>query len=457
MNRLACWISIAVLAMCGLGNASEATAQAPGYRARLDSLFTVLEVHDRMMGTVTVRRAGRVVYQRSLGASDSAHNGWRRADEATMYRVGSVTKPLTAAMIYQLVDEGRLTLDTRLSRFFPALPGADAITLRDLLGHTSGLHEYAVEMDPAVPLTRDSLLRRIAARPPQFAPGTARRYSNSNYLLLGYILEDVTASSYAEQLRRRIATRVGLRRTRVGGAVRPERNEARSYYFADGHWALQPDQAPENAGGAGAIVSTTADLTRFLAALFERGLISADGVREMTNGFVDGERRSGKGLSPFSIPGAGRRGFSHDGSTGAFTALVGYVPDDSLALALTINGHNYPQNRIFFHVWDILYGVARPLPGFTLVPLTEVAAAALPGVYAADAYGLTITVRRVGTRLEAQTEGQAPFPLVHIGQNRFVHEHEGILIEFAEPIDGVAPGFTLFQQRVQIPLVRRRP
>lgn len=452
------WILLAGSALCCIGGAAPgAAAQAPGYRARLDSLFTVLEAHDRMMGTVTVRKAGRVIYQRSVGYRDSSAHGWLRADEDTRYRVGSITKPFTAAMIYQLADEGRVRLDTRLSRFFPQLPGADSITLRDLLGHTSGLHELAAGMDPAVPLGRDSLLRRVAAQPLQFAPGTARRYSNSNYLLLGYILEQVTGSPYAEQLQRRIVQRAGLRRTRYGGAVRPGENEARSYYFSDGHWALQPDDAPENAGGAGAVVSTTADLTRLLASLFEGGLISAEGLREMTTGFVEGERRSGKGLSPFSIPSAERTGFSHDGSIGAFTALIGYVPEDSLALALTLNGHNYPQNRIFFHVWDVLYGVPRPLPSFEPVPLPDSVAAALAGVYTAQAYRLTITVRRAGAGLEAQTEGQDAFPLTYVGQRRFIYLRDGILVEFAEPAGGASPRFTLFQQRAAVPLVRRPP
>jgi len=182
--------------------------------------------------------------------------------------------------------------------------------------------------------------------------------------------------------------------------------------------------------------------------------ISAASREEMLSGFVDGARRNGKGLSPFSIPGTAKTGFSHDGAIGAFTALVGYVPEDSLGLALTVNGHNYPQNRVFFHVWDALYGTGRPLPSFTPVPLPEGAAAALAGVYTAEAYGLTITVRRAGAGLEAQAQGQDAFPLTYVGQNRFTFVPAGILVEFADPVDGASPRVTLFQQRSAIPLVR---
>ncbi|MBK8248458.1 MAG: beta-lactamase family protein [Gemmatimonadetes bacterium] len=279
-------------------------AQAPDYRARLDSLFDILGTSQRVMGTVTIRKGERVWYQRSVGYRDSAAAGWVPADSATMYRVGSIAKPFTAVMIYQLIDERKLTLDTKLSRFFPRLPNADSITIRDLLGHTSGVPDFTQGMDGIVPITRDSILKRIASMPTQFRVGTQRRYSNSNFVLLGYIVESITSSSYAEQLQRRIVRRAGLRRTRYGGAVDPMKNESRAYYFADNHWQRQPDDAIENSGGAGGVVSTTSDLTRFLAALFRGRLISASSRSELTHGFVGGLATLAKVLvrSPFLAP-----------------------------------------------------------------------------------------------------------------------------------------------------------
>jgi CubicO group peptidase (beta-lactamase class C family) len=432
----------------------SAVAQAVDYRPRLDSLFEILESHQRTMGAVSIRKGDRVLYHRTFGHRDSTTIGWVRTDAQTMFRIGSVTKPFTAVMIYQLIDERRLSLETRLAEFFPQLPNSDAITIRDLLGHTSGLGDYSRGLDVYVALSRDSLLRRIASQPVQFAPGSARRYNNSNFALLGNIIEQVTASSYAAQLQRRIVDRISLRRTRVGGPVTPAANESRAYYYSDGHWEQQRDDAIENAGGAGALISTADDLTRFLAALFGGHLISPALLTEMTTGFNDSTRINGKGLGPFTIPGQGKSGYSHDGSIGAHTALVGYVPDDSLAVALTINGHNHPQNRIFFHVWGILYGSGEPLPSFTLQSLPASAVSALVGIYTADAYGLTITVRSSGSGLEAQATGQDPFPLAYVGRNRFVFEHAGILIEFADPVAGASPRFTLFQQKAAIPLVR---
>jgi CubicO group peptidase (beta-lactamase class C family) len=455
MSRLRAAARAAVaLLLAAIALPKPALAQAANYRQRLDSLFDVLASHQRTMGAVSIRQGGRVLYARTFGYRDSTTAGWVRTDAQTMFRVGSVTKPFTAVMVYQLIDEGRLSLTTPLARFFPELPNSDLITIRDLLGHTSGLGDYSRGLDVHVPLSRDSLLRRIALQPVQFAPGTARRYNNANFLLLGYIVEQVTVSSYSAQMRRRVVDRIGLKRTRVGGPVNPAANESHAYYYNDGHWERQRDDAIENAGGAGALISTTDDLTRFLAALFGGRLISPAMRTEMTTGFNDGTRINGKGLGPFMIPGTGKSGYSHDGSIGAHTALVGYVPSDSLAVALTINGHNYPQNRIFFHVWGILYGTGETLPSFTPQLLPDSSVHALLGTYTAEGYGLTITVRRSANGLEAQTIGQDPFPLTYVGRNRFVFEQAGILIEFAEAASGASPRFTLFQQKAAIPLVR---
>jgi D-alanyl-D-alanine carboxypeptidase len=445
------WVAFAAVVALGVVP-GRAAAQVDNFRARLDSLFTILDTNQRMMGAITIRKADRILYQRTIGYRDSTQSGWVRSDSLTEFRVGSVTKPFTAVLVYQLVDERRLSLDTKVSQFLPQLASGDSITVRDLLGHTSGLTDYTHGMDPMVPLDREALLGRISTQPLQFLPGTRRRYSNSNYLLLGYIIEIVTGSTYEEQLERGIADRIGLRRTDVGGPVTPSANEARAYYFDRGHWEPQPDQAIENAGAAGGIASTSNDLSLFLAALFQGRLISAASLSEMTNGFDDGTRKSGKGLGPFAIPGSAKSGFSHDGSIGAHAALVGHVPEDSLSLALTVNGYNYPINRIFFLVWNILYGLDARLPSFTQVTLPDTTP--LVGVYSADAYGLTITVRGNGVTLEAQTEGQDAFPLTYVGNNRFLFVPAGIMVDFDAPVGGVSPRFILYQQNAAIPLMR---
>ncbi len=449
MTFLLCTIGAAALP------ARAAEAQAPGFRERLDSVFTRFDRHARMMGSVTIRRGDRVLYQRSLGYRDSVGDGWVRADSATAYRVGSVAKPFTAVLIYQLIDEGRLTLETSLATFFPSIAQADRITIRDLLGHTSGLPDHTQGLVSTVPIAPDSVLQRIAARPLHFPPGTRRQYSNSNFYLLGRIVEQLGSTPLERRLQQRIVAPLALRRTYLGRSVDAAHNEARAYYFSDGHWELQEDDAIGNAGGAGAVVASSADLATFLTALFAGRLISPGSLHEMTTGFSTGTVRNGKGLSPFALGVSGREGFSHDGSIGAHTAVVGYEPQDSLAVAIVVNGHNYPINRIFFHAWRALYGAPDTLPTFVPLAVPDSIAAAVAGDFHAPDWGIALVVRSRGGAVEAQSPGQSAFPLVYLGGRRFMNERDGILLEFGAPVGGRAPALTLLQQKYQIPMERR--
>lgn len=210
---------------------------------KLDRLFDVLESNNRMMGVVTVTRAGKVIYQRSLGYRTMSDGGKVKTDVETKFRVGSVAKVFTAVMIYQLIEEKKLAPDTRLSHFFPSLANADRITIAHLLSHTSGLADYTSGINHADPQswvfrphTAREMVTRFAALKPDFAPGEGYRYSNTNYTLLGYIVEAVTGSPYGEQLNKRIVKRLGLNRTRYGGAINPAKNEARSYVYDGGTW-----------------------------------------------------------------------------------------------------------------------------------------------------------------------------------------------------------------------------
>src|SRR5690606_9537400 len=125
----------------------------------------------------------------------------------TKFRIGSITKMFTATMILQLVEEGKLTMETKLGAYFPSVPNAKEITIEQLLNHHSGLYNITDEEYLnyyTQPKTQQEILERIAKQTPDFPPGERGAYSNTNYLLLGYILEKLTDKSYAENLHSRI-------------------------------------------------------------------------------------------------------------------------------------------------------------------------------------------------------------------------------------------------------------
>jgi|GEM_PF-224051 len=420
-------------------------AAAP-FARQLDASFDALEANGRMHGGVAVARNGVVVYQRAMGMRAQRDGKPVAADANTMYRVGSIAKVFTAVMIYQLIDEKKLSLDTKLSAFFPAMPNAERITIAHLLAHTSGL--ASPPQDPGwiyEPQTRQQMLERVAKLKPEYEPGEKSTYSNAGFILLGYIIEDVTKSTYAAQLERRINKRLGLKRTRFGGAIDTARNEAQSFTYDEGKWSPHRQEDLSIAGGSGAIVSTPTELAIFISALFDNRLTSAQRVTDMLTPFSDRLPGSEKGIAVFQLRDSTRSAYQHLGGIDAFFASLTYVPDEKVAMAIVFNGQNYPMGKVFYSVVDAVAGRTLQVPSFQPIELTPETLARYEGVYAFPEIGMSITVKREGKQLSAQASGQDAFPIHAIGETLFSHPPSGILIEFQK--DGQ---FTLYQGRSQM-------
>jgi D-alanyl-D-alanine carboxypeptidase len=425
--------------------------------AKMDRAFDAIESNERLRGSVSVTRNGNVVYSRAFGLRD----GRARNDAATMFRIGSITKVFTAAMVYQLIDEKKIALSTPLSTFFPRIPNAESITIAHLLAHSSGIPNYpspADYADPkgwlAHPQTKLQMVERFAAMKPGFAPGEKVSYSNANYALLGYIVESVTRSTYEKQLRKRITGPLGLRRTRFGGSVNPARNEAHSYDFDDGKWTGHSEEDLSVSAGAGAIVSTPGDLARFMTALFSGRLISGKSAQEMLaplSPALDGGERKGVVVSTL------RRGldktiYSHLGGIDAFSSNLVYFPEDRVAIAITLNGQNYPMGRLFWLLVDGYYGRLTAPPSFDAVKLPPETLDRYTGVYSLEAIGMDIAVTRDGEQLRAQATGQDSFAIEAIAapSERFdalFWDRSGIVVEFRCGADGDCSSMTLYQGR----------
>lgn len=412
--------------------------------ANLDRLFDTLEQNRRLMGSVSLTRNGVVLYSRAFGFREQTAGTTLRSDRETMYRIGSITKVFTATMIFQLIDEKRLTLDTKLSRFFPRIANADQITIAHLLCHCSGIPSLETGEWIYQPQTKAQMLARFEALKPEYAPGERSTYSNTGYVLLGYIIEAATRSSYDQQLRKRITRRIGLKRTRYGGAIHPARNHARAFAWDEGKWTAGREEHPSVSAGAGAMLSTPSDLTRFIHALFTNRLTSAAAVREMLTPYSGKLQGSEKGVSVFTLQrGLDKKAYQHLGGIDGFMSNVTYLPDDGTALAISVNGFNYPINKVFWTLVNTVYGKPGHLPSFTPMVLSAETLARYAGTYALPQAGMTFTIAVSGEQLTAQLHGQDAFPIVAISDTMFTHEPSGIIIEFQPD----ATGFTFHQGR----------
>lgn len=437
-----------LLALAGAARAETALTR------NLDAYFDALERHGRMHGGVAIVKDGKVLYRRAVGMRTQENGRAVAADFATRYGAGSITKVFTAAMIYQLIDEKKLSLETPLSDFFPSIPNGERITVAHLLSHTSGIGSFPSPDDVAnpkswlfVPQPKQELLARIEKLEPEYQPGEKSTYSNAGFLLLGFMLEAVTRSTYAEQLERRILRPLRLKQTHYGP---PPRHAARSFTCDEGKWTAQSVEHPTAAGGAGAIFASPSDLALFMSALFNGRLMSSRSVTEMLTPFSATLRGSEKGIVVFRLRDRNRTAYQHLGGIGAFFGSVTYLPDQNAAIAVLFNGQNYPMGRVFYALVDALAGRAVDVPSFTPVELPDAVLTRREGVYSFPEIGTDLTIRREGRQLSAQATGQEPFSIHAISETTFSHPPSGILIEFR---DG---HLVLFQGRSEMRFTARQ-
>lgn len=151
----------------------------------LNDYLGSLEKENRAMGNVSILKEGKQVYGRSIGFANIDLK--KRNNETTKFRIGSITKTFTATIILQLVNEGKLSLNTSLSKYFPEIPNSEKITISDMLYHRSGIYNITADKDFEVwisePRDREAMIAKIKSHKSIFTPNSKTEYSNSNYVL----------------------------------------------------------------------------------------------------------------------------------------------------------------------------------------------------------------------------------------------------------------------------------
>lgn len=371
-GRLACLV-IAALLLClsaGLASAPVAASESrqaakPVDPALAQALEQVLAQASRNQQVPAIALAVSVPgYQTWYGSRGLAdRRSGVRAEPTHRFRVGSLSKLFVATVAMQLVEEGTLDLNAPIGMWMPkVVPAADRMTLRQLMNHTSGLNDYLdnpfmrrVLQNPRRVWAPAELVAVAVERGPYFQPGAAGRwrYSNTDYVLLGMLIEKVTGNSLAEELHQRVIDRLKLQNTFFEPDDRVQGPMMRGY-AGNGDWT---DLHPSYAWGAGSIVSTVEDLTRFGQALFEGRLMSPGTLTTMLS-FVDGGSsfglrgmEYGLGVMRYRIPvGPGSNGrqrpaalslaLGHIGGVGGYRAALWYLPESKITIAAGFNEAN---------------------------------------------------------------------------------------------------------------------
>jgi len=348
LAALATVMALVLLAVFGASCGSATFSKQP--QARMEAALDKLMSDNNIPGAaVGVWAPGKGTWVVAKGKADLKTG--RAMVTADNFRIGSTTKPFTATVALQLVDEGLLRLDDKLSLYkFPvAVPNAGGITVRQLLNHTSGLYDYAdapafdsvYTTDPLHPWTTEELLKIGLSHAPYFAPGKGWHYSNTNYILLGVIAQDLTNHTIADEVRSRIIGKMGLKSTFYPSTPAMPAPYTRGYIITHGPSPLGPPgtydrtlQSPSVAGASGAMISTLDDLHSFALALGRGDLVSQKSHKEQTTFVPTGNQQfTGYGLGMMQFGDL----VGHGGDINGYSSNTSYSPSTGAVIVVLVN------------------------------------------------------------------------------------------------------------------------
>ncbi|WP_086737975.1 serine hydrolase domain-containing protein [Erythrobacter colymbi] len=433
--------ALAVLAMTMAGAAAgAAAAQSPDAAATSSQAPSAAEIAtiaeavlaesypaDGPGAAVVVMRGGKVIYTGARGMADLA--GGTAITPDTVFRLGSITKQFAAAMIVQLAQEGKLSLDDPLAKFFPDYPQpGSAATVRQLLQHTSGIQSYTSmpgAMAPeniAKPRTTAELIAWFRDQPSPHKPGEAWEYNNSGYVLLGAIIEQVTGKPWHQALEERITGPLGLATIRygVGGEDTPKMAEG----YSGEATAAAEIASPIHMSiphAAGALIGTVGDLAKWAQALHHGKVVDAGHYALMIapGTTTDGKTHSygfGLALDPLR----GQPAIGHGGGINGFSTDSIYVPSADLFVAVFTNSDS-PQTGPGVAMRRIAAAaIGDPYPAFTAQEADPADYEPFFGIYPVAEGGERRFFFKDGA-FYAQRQGGGPMQVWPAGEGRFFY------------------------------------
>ena len=380
-------VAMAIVACCGIAAAQMPSGTKPG--SRVDALAQKLLSRPVAGISVAVARDGQIVFARGYGLANLEHSV--AVTPETVFHIASISKNILAAVLLQLVDEGRLNLDDDATKYVPEAPThGRKVTVRQLINHTSGIYSFTslpeAEANERLDLTHEQVLGLIKDKPLDFEPGTSWRYDNSAFYIAGIVVERVTKQEYGPYVREHLFKPLGMNSAQMCDQRMVVPHLASGYERDHGALANAALMSWKLPFAAGAICATATDVLKWQAALDAGRVLSPSSLKIMraptvlTDGTV-----IDYGLGTRLGTVEGHRALGHTGGGGGFASALVSFPDDHLTVVVLVNtevGANPPLS--------LAAAIARPILGLSeKKTLRDLAAPkeelmALPGTFNSD-------------------------------------------------------------------------
>jgi len=396
--------------------------------SKLDSIFDAKEIDNKFMGTLSIFKNNKEIYSRSTGYSDIKNN--IKSNSNTKYRIASISKTFTSVLIMQLIEEGKLTLDTKLSTFKPQVKLAEQITIEQLLSHRSGIYNYTDLKDyrswMETPMSDEELIDKINKKGRRFKPNKKIEYSNTNYFLLSLIIEIIEEESFNKVLDNKIIKPFKLSQTYCCENIKNDET-AKSYYMEGDLWKEASDTDLRISSGAGGLISTSKDVNKFFNLLSNHKIISEESLDKMTNNLTNGDY----GFGLMKVEFFDKTGFGHDGRIDGFISNAFIFPNDNLSITYLSNVFGWDIRTLYVEIMGYNFKTDYVDNNkYSTLKLTKEDLSHFEGVYTKRKKTLKITEKNSVLILNIHEIPSVNFALTPITKNRFKNEIMGIEIEF---------------------------
>lgn len=349
---------------------------------QLEQLLTAYDNANLFSGTVLVAEKGKIIFEKSYGYKNGPKK--EKNTNNSIYRIFSTTKMFTATVILKLEEEGKLSINDKLSKYYPDFPKGDSITIANLLSHTSGIPN---ETGSENTVDEKTFIKFISAKPLNFSPGKQWDYSNSGYYILGYIIKKASGMDYEKAIESYILKPLQMHHTGFHFNTVTDENKAFGYDFLSNHMSTEAFRfKTDHPFAAGAMYSTVEDLFKFNESFKSNTILKKETIEKMFTPYLNDHY----GLGSDVLMVDGKKRIGHSGGGPGYRSIYYTVLDDDICFIAMSNSILAHTDLIVPKIENIIYNKPYKIPAVPKVNLQELKK--LEGMYSTGDTKFYVTV-----------------------------------------------------------------
>ncbi len=350
-----------VLFLLGINFNFSQTYSSEKLATEVEQYMKASVAHDYFSGSILIAREGKVLFSKGYGMANYELQVANRIN--TVFLIGSLTKQFTSMAIMQLAEQGKLNISDSFCKYIDNCPEIwKSITIKNLLTHTSGIFNVSKlpdwdEKHCVQPYTNLEVINLVKDMPLQFSPGKKFKYSNTNYILLGLIIEKVSGKTYSEYLDEKIIKPVGMKNTLVFDPSTIILNKANGYYTNLNSFINAPYENITLKSSSGTLYSTVEDLLLWEQALYTDKLLSKKGMEEIFTPVKDNYGYGWEIRDKF-----GKVTHGHSGSLNGFSSYMLRFPTEKITIIVLSNNNEANATKVAHQLSSIVFEKPYKVP-----------------------------------------------------------------------------------------------